>query len=422
MLYARCLSLTFMAIALAPAALGDTAPGWQGSAWTRHTIDNRGQGADGVRLADVNGDGQPDIVTPWEEGGRIRVYLNPGPEQAAQAWFAVTVGAVTSPEDAVFVDLDGDGAVDVVSSSEGATQTLWVHWAPKDPTEYLNPHAWTTEPMPGSTGTAWMFCLPMDVDGQRGTDLIVGSKGGGVEYKNAALRFGGSGILGWFESPENPRELDRWIFHSLRPMGWTMTLAAVDMNGDQRDDLLFTDRKGDRRGCWWLEKPGTGGSGQDAWLEQLIGGENSEVMFATVARHAEGLPVAVAVATAGDTVYWMEREARANAAWQSETMNFPAGMGTGKGVAAGDLDGDGREDLVVSCENAKNKIGVAWFGRPDGRTWSAHQISDLTGTKFDLVQVLDLDGDGDLDVLTCEEKENLGVIWYENPGNAGAAK
>ena len=26
-----------------------------------------------------------------------------------------------------------------------------------------------------------------------------------------------------------------------------------------------------------------------------------------------------------------------------------------------------------------------------------------------------LDADGDLDVLTCEERKNLGVIWYENP-------
>ena len=28
---------------------------------------------------------------------------------------------------------------------------------------------------------------------------------------------------------------------------------------------------------------------------------------------------------------------------------------------------------------------------------------------------VDMDGDGDLDVLTCEERDNLGVIWYENP-------
>ncbi len=37
------------------------------------------------------------------------------------------------------------------------------------------------------------------------------------------------------------------------------------------------------------------------------------------------------------------------------------------------------------------------------------------GTKFDLMQVLDLDADGDLDVITCEERDQLGVIWYENP-------
>lgn len=37
------------------------------------------------------------------------------------------------------------------------------------------------------------------------------------------------------------------------------------------------------------------------------------------------------------------------------------------------------------------------------------------GEKFDRIELLDLDGDGDPDLLTCEERENLGVIWYENP-------
>ena len=47
--------------------------------------------------------------------------------------------------------------------------------------------------------------------------------------------------------------------------------------------------------------------------------------------------------------------------------------------------------------------------------WSGHPISGPKGTKYDLVELIDLDGDGDLDVLTCEEVENLGVFWYENP-------
>ena len=39
----------------------------------------------------------------------------------------------------------------------------------------------------------------------------------------------------------------------------------------------------------------------------------------------------------------------------------------------------------------------------------------MDGVKHDLVPLIDLDGDGDLDVLTTEETKGLGVVWYENP-------
>ena len=73
--------------------------------WMRHTIDNSSQGADGVRLEDVNTDGLPDLVTPWEEGGLVRVYIHPGAAKVNRPWPHVTVGHVASPEDAVFVDI-----------------------------------------------------------------------------------------------------------------------------------------------------------------------------------------------------------------------------------------------------------------------------------------------------------------------------
>jgi len=49
-----------------------------------------------------------------------------------------------------------------------------------------------------------------------------------------------------------------------------------------------------------------------------------------------------------------------------------------------------------------------------------HPISGPIGFKFDRIELLDLDGDSDLDVLTCEESygddsKGLGVIWYEYP-------
>jgi hypothetical protein len=47
--------------------------------------------------------------------------------------------------------------------------------------------------------------------------------------------------------------------------------------------------------------------------------------------------------------------------------------------------------------------------------WHDHEISGPEGVKFDRLELLDLDADGDTDVITCEERDNLGVIWYENP-------
>ena len=82
---------------------------------------------------------------------------------------------------------------------------------------------------------------------------------------------------------------------------------------------------------------------------------------------------------------------------------------------------NGRMDLVFTCEGANDKSGVVWLSQSPSKPltsfeWTAHEISGTEkGIKFDLIQLLDLDADGDLDVITCEERDNLGVIWYENP-------
>ena len=68
--------------------------------------------------------------------------------------------------------------------------------------------------------------------------------------------------------------------------------------------------------------------------------------------------------------------------------------------------------------------GIVWLSYEQSvfdPVWRRNEISGPVGSKYDRLELLDLDGDSDLDALTTEENygegsAGLGVIWYENPG------
>jgi hypothetical protein len=402
------------------------------TSWKLHTIDDSSRGADGVRLADVNGDGLLDIATGWEEGGVVRVCLNPGAAKVKERWPSVTVGEVTSAEDAVLVDLDSDGRLDVVSCCEGKTRQVYVHWqrrASKEPGRVaptsdesrssstgstpagslLDARSWSTESIPALKDKAmWMFCLPMQIDGKHGVDLVIGGKNKDAE-------------IGWLEAPPNPRDLSAWKWHPLRPVGWTMSLVPFDMDGDGDLDIVASDRKGKNHGCFWLENPGTGEAIFKPWAEHRIGGSPGDPMFLDLADLDRDGLVDVIVPLADRRLLFHRRTAAKPPAWETHVINLPANVKRGKGARVADIDLDGRLDIAVTTEGLKGDLGAFWLSyrdRPTDAEWIAHPISagdDPQGLKLDRAELLDLDGDGDLDMITTEERSRFGVIWWENP-------
>lgn len=386
--------------------------------WPAHIIDRQAAGADGVRLADVNNDGRLDVTVGFEEGDLTRAFLHPGVDEVKTPWPAVTVGGSPSVEDAVFADLDADGAMDVISCCEGGERKVIIHWAPSDAGDYLNADAWESSPITESVGrTMWMFCVPMDIDGKNGVDLVVGSKGGDA-------------AIGWFESPRNPRELSKWKWHPMCKAGWIMSLKAIDMDADGDLDVLTTDRKGETRACKWLENPGVGGDVTAPWRQHILGGTDAENMFLTVGDlDNDGRDdILWATKRQGFTYLRGVVDADGNADWEEHKITMPRSdrIGGGKGVAIADVDLDGRNDLVVTCESAEApRSGAVWLafpGFPEGDNWTLHEISGPLGIKYDRIEMIDLDEDGDLDLMTCEERATfegrgggLGVFWYENP-------
>lgn len=387
-------------------------------AWIRHTIDSTSKGADGVRLGDVNGDHLPDIATAWEEGGLIRVYLHPGHRQVRQPWPQVTVGKVQSPEDAVLVDLNQDGNWDVVSSCEGKTQTIFLHWAPSRSFQYLDALRWQTQAVSASKNReSWMFAVPFPSVRRDWITLIAGSKGFSASI---------SQITAPLQPSSGPTRIQR-----LYDAGWIMSLRKIDVDADGDYDVLASDRKGKKSGVLWLENPAisapsiqkTGKTAKEIrqWKEHRIGANGEEVMFLDARENAAAKTIEIIVSAKPRQIFHFRAKQSSPLVWQTRKTTIEGKVGRAKALHFADINNDGRLDVVASSEGAVGeKIGVFWFSTtalssPVIR--QIHNISGAEGTKFDRIETADLDGDGDLDVITCEERNNLGVIWYENPTN-----
>ncbi|MEM9326783.1 MAG: VCBS repeat-containing protein [Bacteroidota bacterium] len=386
----------------------------QDAPWSRWVIDDFSSGADGVKLGDINQDGLMDVVTGWEEGGWTKVYLHPGYENLSKPWPSVIVGRTPAVEDAVFVDLDDDGVLDVVSSTEGKDKRLYVHWGPASKQDLLDSAHWETEVIPASEGLMqFMFAMPCEVDGENGIDLMVGGKG-----EDAAV--------GWFRSPQDPRDLAQWQWVSISPATWIMSIVLADMDDDGDLDVLLSDRKpGPSQGVRWLEHPGKGGVTGQSWDSHFVGAQGLEVMFLDLQDYDRDGLEDIAATAFHQQVIFFERLDPTGRQWGQTSVPTPFPSGRAKAIKVGDMDGDGRQDLVYSSNTLgeEGRLGVMWLPsafKAEGSGWQ--NVSGEEGFKFDRMELIDIDGDGDLDVLTCEENygedsHGLGVIWYENPND-----
>jgi hypothetical protein len=399
-----------------------------GQAWPRHVIDNRFDGPDGTKLADLNGDNLLDVVTGWESEGLTVAYLHPGHRFVKRSWPSVVVGSTPKAEDAVFVDLNRDGNLDVVTTCEQHVEKVFVHWSP--PREkLLIPQAWRQESFAAVSGVSqWMFAEPISFE----DDKIRGLALGGKNYRRDQ-----TAELGLLLPGTDPLNAHDYLWHPLAKLSWTMSIIVADLNGDGRQDILYSDKHGPGCGVWWLENPGPKYALAKWTKHKVIAGDLDGCMLIEYADvDGDGLSDIVAPVDF-PKVADQPRQRRIRLArrldssgtkWSIHDIDIAPNSGQPKAVTVGDVNGDGKPDLVVTSTGAtEGQMGTYWLEQGADHAaanWKVHRIAGPEGIKYDLVHLLDLDGDGDLDVLTSEEKQDnrgLGVFWYENPAHTPAA-
>ncbi|HEU0036701.1 MAG TPA: VCBS repeat-containing protein [Kofleriaceae bacterium] len=384
------------------------------AAWPRHTIHHGLAGADGVQMADLDGDGLLDVVTPWEQASRVTVSLHPPADCACavrEPWPTIVLpGRIGGAEDAMFADVDGNGRLDVVAGGEDAQ--LMVYFAPDDPAELLTQLSWTmVEILPARDLQRWMQLAFADVDGDGRSDIVAGGRVAGAH-------------VGYWTSA-TPRDGASWVWHPVGEVGCALSVIARDVDRDGDVDIVLSDRDPmspvvrEYLGARWLENPGPGAVGD--WPAHVIyeaGGDLGYMRFIDVSDRG------VIVGAASETTNRTESLATTDwLTWTPTEIPQPGNVGEYQDVERGDLDGDGLEDLAFSYSHAfGERSGVVWLRRDPVGGWTRGEISGPDGTKYDNLLLRDVDGDGDLDVVTSEQLSNtsdaadqLGLIWYENP-------
>jgi hypothetical protein len=92
-------------------------------------------------------------------------------------------------------------------------------------------------------------------------------------------------------------------------------------------------------------------------------------------------------------------------------------------LAFADIDQDGNQDIVVGgkpgysqySNPTVNPSSVGWYQNKGDNTFSEVNSLDDSG-EVSSIDVVDLDSDGDIDILVANASENY-IAWYENLGN-----
>ncbi|MFM7516384.1 MAG: FG-GAP repeat domain-containing protein [Pirellula sp.] len=164
--------------------------------------------------ADIDSDGDPDVLIVGFPGAASHWYRNPGKSQARNGnWERFTVMDSVDNESPMFQDIDGDGKPDLICSTAGQYGYATVG---TDPTKPWRFHP-VSEPGPYQRFTHGIGIG--DVNDDKLQDILA---------KN-----------GWWENPGNPSSEKLWVFHPYEfsaPGGAQM--HAVDLDGDGKSEVV----------------------------------------------------------------------------------------------------------------------------------------------------------------------------------------
>ena len=290
--------------------------------YTERSIDLNLNGAQGLAINDIDGDGDLDIFATARDGNQVALYTNNGSQSFTKT---VIDSDLSQPHHVECTDLNDDGYMDLIATGRVSDEIIWYS---NDGSQNFTENVLRND----LNGAITFFISDVDEDGDK--DIIVAELDGN---KVAYLSNNGS------ESFTNT---------TIATVNRVRAVSAADVDGDGDIDLVAT-------------------------------GDNSS----------------------GDEVVWFENDGSEN----FTTNAIESSIGSANHLQIVDIDGDSDKDLIVTSYQDDD---VLWYVNDGSQNFTKSYIdNNLNGSAY--VKVDDMDGDGDLDIVATGQNAN-DVMVYTN--------
>lgn len=416
-------------------------------------IDNTINDATFLNISDIDGDGYTDITNATT----IIDFVNNTTSDSEISWYKnnglgvfdakqVITTYIDNPTSVHAVDIDNDGNLDILSTSSNDAKIAWYRYI-----DSLDKFG-IQQIISGNTGTTWEI-LSFDIDGDGDLDILSSSKHNNTVawYENLdgqgnfssqkvissselnvqssfAGDFDGDGDLdvaanfyladdrsfSWYENLDGKGNFEVKNEVSNRYSSAQIAIRAADFDNDGDIDIVRAlDNLG--RVEWYENKDGLGNFGvvnviydfnkaTSMNLGDIDGDGDLDVIF-TYSDQGYGY------------INWAEN---------NNGLQYKGFIGPKLGSVATYLDGvnsarvedfdnDGKMDIVASTNPNSGTSKIIWFKGIDGLgNFSGPIDLNPNATKALSVYPVDIDNDGDIDVVSADSSSNTKVSWYEN--------
>jgi hypothetical protein len=352
-----------------------------------------------LALGDFNRDGHVDIayaeMHQGEDPDEVVVLFNAG---RGAPWRKLVLDTAGS-HDIVAADVTGDGALDLVGANHADVHPVVV---------WENQFAAKVSAAPSSAPLEkWTY---VEVDSRRASrkfGLAMGDLNSDGQADIASGQYvyfnPGADLTGHWTRKELPAaDLD--------------ALLTLDVNNNGRADLVAMDPRGD---VFWLEAADNRAT---SWTSRKVGtmGKADHSISAqgyALGRIRPGDKPQIVLNVTGNLSYFEVPEKPAQTPWLRRLISSTTYK---EDVAVADMDNDGHLDVITTLASD----AVAWWRNPgtDAENWQMFEIGSVPGPIADRLKVGDVDSNGRLDVVVSAANGQAdGLYLFEQPAAGPAA-